>query len=293
MDISLAHTILLFVTAIWAGALNAIAGGGTFFTFPILLLIGMPPIIANTTNKFALTFASLSGTLGFWHEIKTIRHKLLFFTSIAILGSISGSLLLLITPEDEFEQLVPWLMLAATLLFAFGGRLLRWLNKQSSSRPTYSRDRGDAQRGGVNGEAREGGESSLAPFANEVSHAKKLTLLLIAIGLGQFTIGVYGGFFAAGMGILMMALYELAGMKNIHEMNALKSVVGLGINAVSAATFMLVGAIDWHIAAILITGALIGGYSGAILSKKIPQHILRALIVTYGIAMTIYFFATT
>lgn len=257
MDISLAHTILLFVVAIWAGALNTIAGGGTFFTFPVLLLVGMPPIIANTTNKFAITFASLSATFGFMKEIRALGKKVWFFVATAVAGSIGGSLLLLVTPDEKFQAMVPWLMLSATLLFAFGGRLVRYFaaHKKPSS-----------------------------------ATARTISLALIAIGAGQFTIGVYGGFFAAGMGILMMALYELSGMRNIHEMNALKVIVGLGINLISAVTFMFVGAIDWHIAAILVTGALIGGYGGAWVSRKLPQHVIRGFIVLYGVAMTAYFF---
>jgi uncharacterized protein len=245
-DISLFHSLALFLAAIFAGALNAIAGGGTFVTFPLLLLMGVPPIIANTTNKFALTFASMSGVLGFRREIRTIRPQLRFFLITAIVGSISGSVLLLLTPDARFSQLVPWLMLTATLIFSSGSRMLRAISK---------------------------------------SHAPRWS-----IGLGQLAIGIYGGFFAAGMGILMMALYELSGMKNLHEMNALKSVVGLGINAISAITFLIVGIIDWHIAAILIAGALIGGYSGAMVSKKLPQHLLRGGIVLYGLSMTLYFF---
>jgi uncharacterized membrane protein YfcA len=246
MDISLFHTFSLFFAAMFAGALNAIAGGGTFVTFPLLLLVGVPPVIANTTNKFALTFASLTGVLGFWREIRAIRPLLGFFLITAILGSISGSVLLLLTPDTRFSQLVPWLMLSATLIFAFGSRLLRAVSRSRAPRWT--------------------------------------------IGAGQLAIGIYGGFFAAGMGILMMALYEVSGMKNLHEMNALKSVVGLGINTVSAITFLIVGIIHWHIAAILIIGALIGGYSGAMLSKKLPQKLLRAGIVLYGASMTLYFF---
>lgn len=273
MDISLAHTLLLFVTAIWAGALNAIAGGGTFFTFPVLLLVGMPPIIANTTNKFAITFASITGMIGFWNEIKSIRHTLFFFTGLAVLGSVSGSVLLLFTPDDKFEKLVPWLMLAATLLFAFGARIVRFFTRHHAQKPIV-----------------EEADAALIEHRKSRGRMGRLTLALLAIGIGQFTIGIYGGFFAAGMGILMMALYELSGMKNIHEMNALKSVVGLGINAVSAITFLFVGVIDWPVAAILIAGALIGGYSGAFLSKKLAPHTIRAFIVLYGIAMTSYFF---
>jgi hypothetical protein len=258
MDLSLAHILLLFVTAIWAGALNAIAGGGTFFTFPVLLLVGMPPIVANTTNKVGIAIASVSGVAGFWAEIKRIRPLLPLFISTALAGSFAGSLLLLVTPPERFEALIPWLMLAATLLFAFGARIARAI---ASLR-----------------------KNPAAKNPDEAILHRKIG------GIGQFLIGIYGGFFAAGMGILMMALYSTAGMKHIHEMNALKSVSGLAINLISAAVFLAVGIVDWSIAAILIAGALIGGYSGATLSKRLSPAIIRGFIVCYGAAMTLYFF---
>lgn len=251
MDLSLAHIALLFTTALWAGALNAIAGGGTFFTFPILLMLGMNPIVANTTNKCALWFASLSGVAGFWKEIKEIKHLLPFFVGLGVLGSLLGSLLLLATPADRFDALVPWLMLTATCLFAFGKRVVRFVQRSATEATTPARP---------------------------------------GIGIGQCIIGLYGGFFAAGMGILMMALYELAGIRTIHQMNALKNAVGLGINGISALTFLFAAAIYWPVAIILILGALGGGYLGAVLSKRVPDAWLRAFIVLYGTAMTIYFF---
>ncbi len=282
MDLSLTHTALLFFVAIWAGALNTIAGGGTFFTFPVLMLVGMPPIIANTTNKFAITFASLSATFGFLKEIRALKQKVVFFVTTAVIGSITGSLLLLVTPDEKFERLVPWLMLCATLLFAFGGRIVRYVAKRKAAKL--------AEINAAGGSASPERVSLRSAGARSIGTTQKLSLLLIAIGIGQFMIGVYGGFFAAGMGILMMALYELSGMRDIHEMNALKVIVGLGINLISAITFMFVGAIDWHVAIILVAGALIGGYGGAWVSKKLPQSFIRNFIVLYGVAMTSYFF---
>jgi uncharacterized membrane protein YfcA len=255
MDLSLVHIALLFVTAIWAGALNAIAGGGTFFTFPVLLLLGIPPIIANTTNKVGIAIASISGVAGFWPEVKRIRPLLPLFIATALTGSLLGSLLLLITPPQRFEEMVPWLMLGATLLFAFGARFARVISGLRNRAP---RPEGEINR----------------PLA----------------AIGQTLIGVYGGFFAAGMGILMMALYATSGMKEIHEMNALKSVAGLAINLISAAVFLAVGIVDWSVAIILIGGALIGGYSGATLSKRLSPAVIRGFIVVYGAAMTVVFF---
>lgn len=251
-DVTLLELLMLIPVAIFAGAVNSIAGGGTFFTFPILILMGMPPIIANTTNKVGIALASVAGVAGFWKEIKVIRSHLAFFTLAALVGSVVGSLLLLAIPSEQFRVLVPWLMLAATLMFAFGGK---WVQRRAAKSPT-----------------------------TELPVRRPFT------GIGQFLIGVYGGFFAAGMGILMLGLYEMAGMKNIHEMNALKVVVALGINLISAAVFLFAGTVDWTIAGILIVGALIGGYGGAMLSKKLPQKRIRQLIVIYGIGMTTYFF---
>jgi uncharacterized membrane protein YfcA len=248
MEITLLTAILLFGTGLWAGAINSVAGGGTFFSFPILLLLGMPPILANTTNKFALWFASIAGVTGFWKEIKAQKERLLFFFTCGFIGSLIGSLVLLATPAATFESMIPWLMLAATLLFAFGKRIVR-------------------------------------TFHNAHAIPKPAT------AVGQTLIGIYGGFFAAGMGMLMMALYELSGIKSVNEMNGLKTFVGLGINGISALTFLALGAIDWRVALILMAGALIGGYGGAILSKKVPDYILRNLIIGYGVVMTLYFFS--
>jgi uncharacterized protein len=247
MELTLLTIPLLLLTGLWAGAVNSVAGGGTFFSFPILLLMGMPPILANTTNKCALWFASIAGVTGFWKEIKAQKERLAFFFCCGVIGSLAGSLLLLATPAERFERMVPWLMLAATLIFTFGKTLVRRLhNAHAIPKP--------------------------------------------ATAISQTLIGVYGGFFAAGMGMLMMALYELSGIKTINQMNGLKTFVGMGINGISALTFLVLGAMDWRVGGILTIGALIGGYGGAVLSKRVPDRILRAVIIAYGALMTVYFF---
>jgi uncharacterized membrane protein YfcA len=251
MELTLLTISALFLTGLWAGAVNSVAGGGTFFSFPMLLLFGMPPLLANTTNKFALWFASIAGVTGFWAEVKSLKGQLRVYFTAGLIGSFLGSVLLLLTPPERFEAMIPWLLLAATLIFAFGKRVIMSLRKKSLPL--------------------EGGGKMFQ-------------------ALGQGVIGIYGGFFAAGMGMLMMALYELSGMKSVHQMNGLKTFVGLGINGISALTFMAVGAVDWRVALILIAGALVGGYGGAVLSKKVPEPLLRKLIIGYSALMTAYFF---
>lgn len=251
MELTLLTIPILFLTGIWAGAVNSVAGGGTFFSFPILLMLGMPPIAANTTNKCALWFASFAGVTGFWSEIKAQKHRLAFYFGYGLIGSLLGSLLLLFTPAKTFEAMIPWLMLAATLLFALGKKAVMALRKNAHAEQPIPR---------------------------------------AASAIGQAAIGIYGGFFAAGMGMLMMALYELSGIRSVNEMNGLKTFVGLGINGISALTFLAAGVIHWQVAVVLLLGALIGGYGGAVLSKRVPDAVLRRVIVGYGVLMTIYFF---
>jgi uncharacterized protein len=250
MELTLLTIPALFLMGLWAGAVNSVAGGGTFFSFPLLLLFGMPPMLANTTNKFALWFASIAGVTGFWAEVKSLKGQLRFYFTAGVIGSFLGSVLLLLTPPERFEAMIPWLLLASTLIFAFGKRLIAYLRRGAAT----------------------------DPIGKPVS------------ALGQGVIGIYGGFFAAGMGMLMMALYELSGIKSVHQMNGLKTFVGLGINGISALTFMAVGAVDWPVALVLLVGALIGGYGGAVLSKKVPEPLLRRMIIAYGALMTAYFF---
>ena len=244
---------ILLLTGMWAGAVNSVAGGGTFFSFPILMLTGMPPLMANTTNKFALWFASIAGVTGFREEIRAQKSNLWRFAASAFVGSVAGSLLLLVTPASTFQAMVPWLLLAATLLFAFGKRLLNYVR---------------THKGG-----QEGAQLSATGSI-----------------IGQSIIGVYGGFFAAGMGILMMALYELSGIRSVNEMNGLKTFVAFAINGISALTFLVAGMIDWRIAPLLMVGAFIGGYYGAVLSKRVPDIWLRRAIIGYGLLMSAYFF---
>lgn len=246
MDLSLIHALMLLGVGVAAGAINAVAGGGTFVSFPILILAGLPPVVANTTNKVALTFASLASVKAFAPEIKAHGQRMWFYFGAATLGSIVGSVLLLWIDPETFESLVPFLMLAATGLFMFGGR-----------------KRGDAH----------------------------TAIPLWMSFLGQFAIGIYGGFFAAGMGMMMMALFALSGITGIHQMNGLKTFSTLGVNAISAAIFLTTGLIDLEVAVVLTAGALVGGYYGAMLSKRVAERKMKLAIIAYGLLMTGYFFA--
>lgn len=246
----------LFAMALLAGALNSVAGGGSFFTFPTLLLTGVPSIQANATNTVALWPGILASIGAYRKELASYRGVLLPLVSISLLGGFLGALLLLNTPQKIFEQMIPFLMLLATLLFAFGGQITTRLRRRFTTTVTSSR------------------------------------LLLIGVGLLQFIIAIYGGYFGAGIGILMLAGLALTGMENLHEMNAVKTVLAGCINGIAAVIFIIKGAVFWPEALLMAVGAMIGGYGGASLARRIDPRYIRIFVIVVGSALTIYFFIT-
>lgn len=254
MDFSTASLALVAGVGAFAAAINAAAGGGTFFTFPTLIFVGLPPTLANTTSTFGVWFGSLASIGGYWEEINASRSKALWFCIVAAIGSLGGSLLLLVTPQDTFAGMVPYLMLGAVTLFAFGRRMLDWV------------------------------ERTLKP-------SQSLSLVgTIGVWLLQLLVGIYGGFFGAGIGILMIAIFELIGIRDIHKMNGMKVLIATCINLVSVATFVIAGAVIWPVGLSLMAGAVVGGYYGALLTKRIPQIWIRRFIIGYGLFISLWFF---
>ncbi len=249
------QTPLLFFAGIWVAALNAVAGGGAFFSFPILIFFGLPPIAANATGKFAIWLGASASIKGYWPEIITQKEKLLVVTLLATFGSIGGSLLLLITPAETFRAMIPWLMLIATFVFAFGRQGIALL-------------------------------ASALP-----QHHSSSILAKCSQWVGISAIGIYGGFFGAGMGILLVAFCQLMGIHNVHQANAIKVVVATGITTLSTVVFIIAGVIAWPQAIPLGLGTLVGGYYGASFAKKLPQKIIRTFIIIYGLGVSVYFFA--
>ena len=247
------HTaIFLFVAGALGGALNAVAGGGSFISFPALLFTGVPPIPANATNTVALWVGTTASSGAYRKHFDISRRVLVPLAVTSVVGGIAGALLLLRTPAHTFLHVLPWLMLGATLLFAFGGRL---------------------SRGVSSGLAHDASTSAIA-FA----------------ALFELVVAVYGGYFGGGVGIMNLAMLAAIGMTDIHAMNALKSVLGGIINGVAVVTFIVAGAIAWKPGIVMIAGAILGGYFGAHYAQKLPQGWIRAFVIVVGTAITIYFF---
>lgn len=244
---------LLFLAGLAGGAVNTIAGGGSFITFPALLAVGVPPIVANASNTFASTAGYLSGAWSLRRAI-TDGHAYLWGTTLlsAVCGAM-GALLLSKTSNVAFERVIPWLLLFATVLFIWGNQL----NTQLITWSTRS-NRREALRLGF-----------FALFA---------------------CIAVYGGFFNAGLGILLLSYASLAGYRTINEMNALKLLYSSTISCSAIGIFLWNDLIQWQETLALLTGTLVGGYTAGTLSTKIPATVIRTLIIGISLAVTAYFF---
>ncbi len=243
----------LICAATAAGAINAVAGGGTILTFPTLLAIGTPPVIANATSTVALVLGTSGSVYGFRRHMAPIREWLCRFVPGSLLGGLIGSWLLTITGNELFARLVPFLILFATLLFLAQGFVARLIR-----RPAV--------------------EPRRAP------------VVWPAI-LFQFLVAIYGGFFGAGIGILMLATLGFIGLSDIHQMNALKNILGSLINVVAAIMFICRGLVDWPKVGIMTVGAVIGYYLGSHYSQKIPQIWVRRIVLAIGFgisALTFY-----
>jgi len=234
------------------GAMNAVAGGGSFVAFPALLFTGVAPIPANATNTFSLWVGTTASGGAYRNRLKISRRVLIPLLIMSFLGGLAGALLLIKTPSHTFLRLIPWLMLAATLLFTFG----RLLTGRISA--------------GISHDA-----------SNQALAGASVFELLVA---------TYGGYFGGGIGIMNLAMFAAMGMTDIHEMNALKILLVTVINGVATLTFVVSGAVMWPQALVMTVGAACGGYSAAHYAQKLPPHLVRAIVIVIGVTMTTYFF---
>lgn len=229
-----------------AGVLNAVAGGGSFLTFPALVWAGVPPIAANATSAIAVSPGYLGSTLGFRPELRELpASRLRQEVLVAALGGLTGAGLLLLTPGRLFSGLVPWLLLLATLLFALAPRLSRL--GQGQGHPGWRLP-------------------------------------------GLLAVSIYGGYFNGGLGIMLMALYSLAGEQRLNTVNALKNLNSFVLSLLSVAAFAWAGAIVWPQAVWMMTLATLGGWLGARWARRLPAQRLRWGVIITGAVMSLLFF---
>ena len=238
-----------------AGAANAIAGGGTFFSFPALLAVGVPPVVANASNSVALWPGSMAGAWAYRAELARFSGSLWPMVLASLVGGVAGGLILLAAGDARFSALIPWLLAFATLLFAFSPQL--------SSVMQVFRARGQAAGGAA------------------TPHNNVLVQLLVS---------VYGGFFGAGMGILMMASLAISGHKDVQEINALKNLLSSVVYSVTVVTFIIANTVSWPHTLIMLTAASLGGYGGARVARSLQGPWLRRVVIAVGAVLSVYYF---
>jgi uncharacterized membrane protein YfcA len=245
-----AEVLLLSAAAVLAGAMNAIAGGGTILTFPALLAFGMPAVQANATSTVALLVGAIGSAYGYREHLPAASLWIRRFGLVSIAGGFLGALLLTRTPADTFERLVPFLLLFATALFMTQSVFSRFAQVEAAA---HSRHR------------------------------------LTSITL-QFLVALYGGYFGAGIGILMLAVFGLMGLQDIHEMNTLKTVLSALINLVASIYFAFSGLVDWPRACVMITASVLGYFAGARLTQRISRERVRQLVTAIGLGISLVMF---
>ncbi|WP_137129334.1 sulfite exporter TauE/SafE family protein [Rhizobium sp. FY34] len=246
---SLAMIGLLFLSGFLSGAVNAIAGGGTFLTFGALTLAGIAPISANATSSIVQFPGYVTSTLAYRREIVRNWRGALILSVVSVIGGAAGALILLSLDNPSFRAIVPWLLAAATAMFAAGP----WLKPKLS------------------------GEHPVNTPASIVA---------------QLVTSVYGGFFGAGMGIMMLAVLGLTAGGTYHNLNALKNLLAMVIAAVAIVIFVGGGVVAWPQALIMLPAGAAGGYTGVWLARRVPQTIMRLIVVAVGTALTVYYFVT-
>jgi hypothetical protein len=262
-------TVFLFLAAFLGGALNAVAGGGSFIALPALIFAGVPPVSANATTTLALWPGSLSSAWAYRREVAVSRRWIVALGGVSLAGGVIGGLLLLRTTDASFLRLLPWLLLIAAVTFTFAGRVQDFLWRRHAARH-------------LGGEAAQHLGGSAQHPSGSVQHLWPL--------LFQFVIATYGGYFGGGMGIMMLAALSMAGMSDIHEMNGVKSVLAVVINGVALAEFVALGAIAWAPGLVMVAGGIAGGYAGAAAARRIDRQYVRGLVTVVAWAMTAYFF---
>jgi uncharacterized protein len=244
---SLPLIVILCLAGFGGGVLIALAGGGTFITFPALIFAGVPPISANASSAIALYPGNLASVWAFRREIAGITEvNVRLFSALSLVGSLCGAVLLLVTPSSIFRGMVPWLMLFATVVFAVGN---------------FSR----------------------------LDSLKKVRLGRRGSLVAMFLMAVYGGYFGAGLGFMMLAAFTLIGMRDIMAMNGLKLALAALMTTTSVVTYTLAGIVDWGMALPVLAGALAGGYVGADWARRLNPTLLKGFIVVLAIGLTIFF----
>jgi uncharacterized protein len=256
MDLHFGQAIFLLLAGAIAGTLNAWAGGGSFIAFPALLFLRIPAVEANATTTVALWPGLGASAIAYIKRLNTPRRVLVPLLVTSIVGGWMGALLLLKTPQHTFLRLVPWLLLGGTMLFAFGNSI-----------------------------------RALVGQTAVVDDLRGISWRAITVGsIAELLVAIYGGYFGAGIGFMTLAMLALLGMRDIHAMGAIRTLLAAAINAAAVITFIVAHAVLWPHCSVMIAGSLVGGWFGAHYAQKADPGKVRVVVIGVGLAMSVYFF---
>ena len=248
MDVAAVAVLLL--AGFVSGAVNAVAGGGTFIAFGALTFLGVPPISANATSSIAQFPGYVTSSLAYLRDLSAIRRSLVPFAIVSALGGLAGAFILLSLDNPQFRALVPWLLIGATALFAAGPTITRWLKARSFQAPP--------------------------PIAWAV----------------QFVVAIYGGFFGAGQGIMMLASLGLTEGDDYHRLNAIKNVLSVVIAGLAVLVFAGGGVVSWSHGLVMTLAVAAGGWGGVAAARRVPQPVVRGFVIAVGLVLTAYYALT-
>jgi len=248
------HFVWLIVAAFVAGVLNAVAGGGSFLSFPALLGMNIAPVQANATNTVALWPGQLTSIAAYRRDVRDHWRQAILMGVAGLMGGTAGAVVLLNTPQRTFMRLVPWLLLVAAIFFALSGPVSRWLERRKGRMPA-------------------------------VPQPKRVPLFLATLA-----VSFYVGYFGAGAGFLFMTMLALYGYQDIHAINALKVVANTLANGVAFIIFVVDKQVVWRYCLLAMVVCAVGGYTSASLARKVPQPVLRGTVVAIGLGMAAWFF---
>ncbi len=275
VTLTLWQASVAFAVALAAGVINALAAGGTLATFPTLIWLGLDSVTANATSTVALWPFNIGAALGYRRETLQLEPRMFYLIIPGALGGFVGAMLLRLTPVATFDRLVPYLILFATLLFMSNGPIQKLLNS-ARSEPDAHRQTETSSR-----------PAGLSATSKNVHDTAKW--FLYALGY-QIIVGLYGGYFGAGIGIMMLAAFSILGMADIHQMNALKNILGGAINAIAALYFIAHRMVYWPYVGIMAAGSIAGGFAGAHLARRIGRAMVRKIVIAVGFLMAISLF---
>ena len=243
------HAVVIFVAGLWAGTINTVVGSGTLVTFPVLVALGYPPVTATTSNAIGLAPGTISGAIGYREELRGQGPRLIRFGIASLLGAIGGTVLLLSLPKDAFEAIVPVLVGLAVVLVVIQPRVSKWVASRTTT---------PADSGGV--------------------------VLLFLI----FLIGIYGGYFTAAQGVMLVAVMGMLLAEPLQRLNGIKNVLSAVVNVVAGVIYAFVAPVSWPVVGLLAAGSVLGGVLGAKIGRKLSPTVLRGVIVVVGVAAIIH-----